>query len=408
MSPLLLNSCPAWAHPAPGFRFPNANIPIDLLAEFNKLVETRKSKQQIRSEQQSDPSADKEAKVADFTISLPGSPSRQTSPSNSSISIDKPLPWSSSPPEQPSPMRLPPDSSALSPQSRQQSPTKGIYYESETSLVAKNMDSQQPLTGSISRMLPEASSDAELPPASFSFSQASTRQKKSMPDRGLKYGKGVFAKTAIRSSIPSLPQSKAPQNIPITSSPTSSGSTSPSPASLTVIDFNRLNEQLKSSPHQGTPISEAASDTISIQNGSSNVLPESNILASSLEAPAIVSEVGDGSAKRKHQDCGMPNSAAQYRKKQRMERNPAPIAASDLDQLVKPVEFKNTSSSSEGAKPVNNSPSEAIVQSTVKCTRLRIGNLPYATTEGDLEEFFKDYQVYVNVPWPGELSSIFY
>lgn len=44
-----------------------------------------------------------------------------------------------------------------------------------------------------------------------------------------------------------------------------------------------------------------------------------------------------------------------------------------------------------GDKPINASQNEAVIQSAAEGRRLYIGNLAYATTEGELKEFFKDY-----------------
>ena len=44
-----------------------------------------------------------------------------------------------------------------------------------------------------------------------------------------------------------------------------------------------------------------------------------------------------------------------------------------------------------GDKPINAAQNEAVIQSAAEGRRLYIGNLAYATTEGDLKEFFKDY-----------------
>lgn len=46
-----------------------------------------------------------------------------------------------------------------------------------------------------------------------------------------------------------------------------------------------------------------------------------------------------------------------------------------------------------GAKPINASHNDAVIQSAAEGRRLYIGNLAYATTEGELKEFFKDYLV---------------
>ncbi|KAL9058943.1 MAG: hypothetical protein Q9162_001501 [Coniocarpon cinnabarinum] len=46
-----------------------------------------------------------------------------------------------------------------------------------------------------------------------------------------------------------------------------------------------------------------------------------------------------------------------------------------------------------GDKPINAAQNEAVIQSAAEGRRLYIGNLAYATTEGDLKEFFKDYLI---------------
>ncbi|KAF2144229.1 uncharacterized protein K452DRAFT_349966 [Aplosporella prunicola CBS 121167] len=46
-----------------------------------------------------------------------------------------------------------------------------------------------------------------------------------------------------------------------------------------------------------------------------------------------------------------------------------------------------------GDKPINASENEAVIASAAEGRRLYIGNLAYATTEGELKEFFKDYLV---------------
>ncbi|KAF2215482.1 hypothetical protein CERZMDRAFT_110146 [Cercospora zeae-maydis SCOH1-5] len=46
-----------------------------------------------------------------------------------------------------------------------------------------------------------------------------------------------------------------------------------------------------------------------------------------------------------------------------------------------------------GDKPINASQNEAVIASAAEGRRLYIGNLAYATTEGELKEFFKDYLV---------------
>lgn len=46
-----------------------------------------------------------------------------------------------------------------------------------------------------------------------------------------------------------------------------------------------------------------------------------------------------------------------------------------------------------GDKPINASQNEAVIASAAEGRRLYIGNLAYATTEGELKEFFQDYLV---------------
>lgn len=50
-----------------------------------------------------------------------------------------------------------------------------------------------------------------------------------------------------------------------------------------------------------------------------------------------------------------------------------------------------------GDKPINASQNEAVIQSAAEGRRLYIGNLAYATTEGELKDFFKDYLMYVRI-----------
>lgn len=55
----------------------------------------------------------------------------------------------------------------------------------------------------------------------------------------------------------------------------------------------------------------------------------------------------------------------------------------------------NTSISGEAAenKSANNNNNDAVLASAAEGRRLYIGNLAYATTEGELKEFFKGYLV---------------
>jgi len=49
-----------------------------------------------------------------------------------------------------------------------------------------------------------------------------------------------------------------------------------------------------------------------------------------------------------------------------------------------------------GGEPINASQNEAVIASAAEGRRLYIGNLAYATTEGELKDFFKEYLVYVS------------
>lgn len=46
-----------------------------------------------------------------------------------------------------------------------------------------------------------------------------------------------------------------------------------------------------------------------------------------------------------------------------------------------------------GGQPINAAENEAVIAIVAEGRRLYIGNLAYATTEGDLKEFFKGYLV---------------
>lgn len=47
-----------------------------------------------------------------------------------------------------------------------------------------------------------------------------------------------------------------------------------------------------------------------------------------------------------------------------------------------------------GGEPINASENEAVIASAAEGRRLYIGNLAYATTEGDLREFFTGFAMY--------------
>ena len=48
-----------------------------------------------------------------------------------------------------------------------------------------------------------------------------------------------------------------------------------------------------------------------------------------------------------------------------------------------------------GGEPINAAQNEAVIASAAEGRRLYIGNLAYATTEGDLKDFFQGYLMYV-------------
>lgn len=49
-----------------------------------------------------------------------------------------------------------------------------------------------------------------------------------------------------------------------------------------------------------------------------------------------------------------------------------------------------------GGEPINAAENEAVIASAAEGRRLYIGNLAYATTEGDLKEFFTGYSMCVD------------
>ena len=61
----------------------------------------------------------------------------------------------------------------------------------------------------------------------------------------------------------------------------------------------------------------------------------------------------------------------------------------------------NTNIAAEGAnnvsggEPINAAENEAVIAAAAEHRRLYIGNLAYATTEGDLKSFFTGFAVYV-------------
>jgi RNA recognition motif-containing protein len=59
-----------------------------------------------------------------------------------------------------------------------------------------------------------------------------------------------------------------------------------------------------------------------------------------------------------------------------------------------------TTTETTGAQQPTSAEDEAVRASAAEGRRLYIGNLAYATNEGELKDFFKDYLVYVHPPRP--------
>ncbi|KAI9652172.1 MAG: hypothetical protein M1831_007153 [Alyxoria varia] len=75
-------------------------------------------------------------------------------------------------------------------------------------------------------------------------------------------------------------------------------------------------------------------------------------------------------------------------------------AAADVTAQMATTTINEPNPSAEGAtvgaggdKPINAAQNEAVIQSAAEGRRLYIGNLAYATSEGDLKEFFKEFLV---------------
>lgn len=60
---------------------------------------------------------------------------------------------------------------------------------------------------------------------------------------------------------------------------------------------------------------------------------------------------------------------------------------------IAPSEGANTAT---GGQPINAAENEAVMAAAAEGRRLYIGNLAYATTEGDLKTFFDGYSVYAS------------
>lgn len=72
----------------------------------------------------------------------------------------------------------------------------------------------------------------------------------------------------------------------------------------------------------------------------------------------------------------------------------AQMATTSLTDNTAPA-ATTTTTESTGAQQPTAAEDEAVRASAAEGRRLYIGNLAYATTEGELKDFFKDYLVYV-------------
>jgi len=57
------------------------------------------------------------------------------------------------------------------------------------------------------------------------------------------------------------------------------------------------------------------------------------------------------------------------------------------------IQDSTSNTATGGDKPINASQNEAVLASAAEGRRLYIGNLAYATSEGELKEFFQGYLV---------------
>jgi RNA recognition motif-containing protein len=74
----------------------------------------------------------------------------------------------------------------------------------------------------------------------------------------------------------------------------------------------------------------------------------------------------------------------------------AQMATTSLDNNAPANANTTTTTESTGAQQPTAADDEAVRASAAEGRRLYIGNLAYATTEGELKDFFKDYLVYVD------------
>ena len=78
----------------------------------------------------------------------------------------------------------------------------------------------------------------------------------------------------------------------------------------------------------------------------------------------------------------------------------AQMATTSLDNAAPAATTAATTTESTGAQQPTSAEDEAVRASAAEGRRLYIGNLAYATQEGELKDFFKDYLVYVPLPNP--------
>lgn len=64
---------------------------------------------------------------------------------------------------------------------------------------------------------------------------------------------------------------------------------------------------------------------------------------------------------------------------------------------IAPIAPQGTNAAS-GGEPINAAENEAVIAAAAEGRRLYIGNLAYATAEGDLTAFFTGFSVYVILP----------
>lgn len=68
-------------------------------------------------------------------------------------------------------------------------------------------------------------------------------------------------------------------------------------------------------------------------------------------------------------------------------------AVDNLADSLANTDIKEGANTATGGEPINASENEAVIASAAEGRRLYIGNLAYATTEGDLKGFFTGYSM---------------